>query len=190
LDYKNLYEDLYQLGYQKDINIGVKYIDWIISHYPFNSILDVGCAQGIAVQRYQEKGKDAYGIDVAPTAIELSKERKIKNCFVASATKIPFDDSFFDVVTTSDVLEHLTIEDVPLAIKEMIRVSKRLIFLRVSKFPENNRTWINKIQYKYPNIENLHLTIKPYHFWIKQFTTYGNCRYIKRFEKILVFEKK
>jgi hypothetical protein len=47
----------------------------------------------------------------------------------ASATALPLQDSCFDRVVCSDMLEHLTAEDRPQAIKELVRVTKKTLFL-------------------------------------------------------------
>lgn len=191
MNYFDLYERLYEFGYQNEKNIGISHVDHIIENYNFNSILDIGCAQGKAVEAYQHKNIKSYGIDVAGNAIKDCKKRKLK-CITASVTKIPFKDNNFEAVVTTDVLEHLQEKDVDIAIKEICRVTKKYIFARIAKTVEAEKDWLRMIKErtgKYNNIDNLHLTIKPINYWKQKFIEIGGMRFIKKTGKLLVFEK-
>lgn len=71
-------------------------------------LLDVGCATGELLQAAQEAGYDVFGVEVSPYGIERCKkkfgENKISGC---SLKKGDFPPEFFDVITLSDVLEHM-----------------------------------------------------------------------------------
>lgn len=194
MNYEKLYESIYQKGYQNKKNIGIKHVKDLVNVYSFSSILDVGCAQGMAVQAYQNLNINAHGIDVAPTAIKLSKELGIKNCVQASVLDIPFRDGRFDAVVTADVLEHLHEDDVNKAIAEMVRVAHKWIFVRVAKTFEHETSWINiahDITDDFHDIKNLHLTVKPFYYWTAQFVRTKKVTYEgTRSKKILVFQKK
>lgn len=83
-------------------------------------ILDFGCGSGIFVGELQEKGYDASGIDISSEAVKFGELKGIKNLKVQDSHKIDYPDSFFDVVLSLDVLEHL--EDESWAVKEVNRV--------------------------------------------------------------------
>ncbi len=75
-------------------------------------ILDVGCGDGVLCYLLARKGGVVFGIDYCSCAIDLAKkkckEKKTKvNYQVASAYELPFKDNFFDIVISSDVIEHL-----------------------------------------------------------------------------------
>lgn len=50
-------------------------------------------------------------------------EHKAKNYVKASGSKMPFKDGHFDIVVSSDTLEHITPENRHVFISEMLRVS-------------------------------------------------------------------
>jgi SAM-dependent methyltransferase len=62
------------------------------------------------------------GIDFAPEALSLAKQRGLPRLAQASVGAIPFRDGSFDVVTSFDVLYHLNVNDDRAAISEIHRV--------------------------------------------------------------------
>lgn len=85
-------------------------------------ILDIGCGFGRILKAVKNKfpDSDVYGVDISKDITEkLPKEIK---GFEGSLLKLPFDDSVFDFVTTTEALEHSV--DIENAVKEMIRVTK------------------------------------------------------------------
>lgn len=85
-------------------------------------ILDVGCGTGALMKELGSYG-EVYGLDFSEKAIEFCKKRGEKNLILGSINKIPFEDNFFDVVVSLDVLEH--IDDDIGAIFEIRRVLKK-----------------------------------------------------------------
>lgn len=85
-------------------------------------ILDVACGTGRFFYIY--KSKKIHGIDISKDQLSEAK-KKSKNAVlkVADATKIPFPDNFFDVVITSQFIEH--IPQYKEVISEMVRVCKK-----------------------------------------------------------------
>jgi ubiquinone/menaquinone biosynthesis C-methylase UbiE len=195
MNYKKLYNILYKEGYHIDIltNIGSKFVNHLVDSYQFDSILDVGCSQGLAVQQYQISGKDAYGIDISKIGVDKAKELGINNCKVASILNIPFDDNNFDAVSSSDVLEHLEESDVEKAINEICRVSKKYLFLKIASKKEGNRKWIAIIKEKYaeefPGLDNLHLSVHNHTYWIEQIEKAGKFKFKEINNRFLIFER-
>jgi ubiquinone/menaquinone biosynthesis C-methylase UbiE len=78
--------------------------------------LDIGCGPGRLVLAARErvgKSGEAYGIDPSAEMVELATRKAAKAGlsarFVrAAAEKLPFDDGFFDVITSSLVVHHIT----------------------------------------------------------------------------------
>lgn len=83
-------------------------------------LLDAGCGTGKFLELC--KNYKTYGLDFSPEAIKFSLLRKLKNIVRASVTHIPFSNNFFNIVTSMDVLCHMSIEDDRMAIKEFYRV--------------------------------------------------------------------
>lgn len=93
-------------------------------------ILEVGSNVGSQLMALQELGfKNLYGVELQSYAVEISKKRSQGiNLIQGSAFELPFRDGFFDLVFTSGVLIHISPTDLPKAISEMIRCSKRWIW--------------------------------------------------------------
>lgn len=93
-------------------------------------VLEVGCNIGIQLQALQNAGfKNLYGIELQGYAVEKSKEiTKGINIIQGSGFDIPFKDNFFDLVYTSGVLIHISPQDLPGIMKEIIRCSNKYIW--------------------------------------------------------------
>lgn len=103
--------------------------------------LDVGCGDGeLTLTRGQKMGAEkTYGIEVLGSEI---KKARVKKIFVKNADlnrKIPFGDRQFDVITATQVIEHLF--DVDQFISEIYRILKPGGFLIIST--ENLSAWHN-----------------------------------------------
>jgi len=193
MDYYKVYDFLYRKGYHKDLkNHGIKYVDYITDNYKFSSLLEIGCSQGMAVKKFIEKGIEGYGVDVSTTAIQESKTIGLSTCQVATAVELPFEDNKFDAVFSCDVLEHLIPEDAEQAIKEIKRVSKKYLFLKIAYGKEINMTWTNllKKESEFKDIGNLHQTIRNRDWWFSRIEDDQWGFIESSFLKMLVFKKK
>mgnify|MGYP000249072603 CR=1 FL=1 len=100
---------------------------------PGMALLDVGCGRGEILRHAAQLGADAYGIDYAEVAVEMS-HRVIDASngvtpgktavFLADAKKLPFPTAHFDRVLMFDVVEHLHPWELHLALLEVHRVLK------------------------------------------------------------------
>lgn len=86
-------------------------------------VLDVGCGRGATVAWLVENGWDAYGIEVedsyirnASSVVEENRVRLVRD------DRYPFPDSFFDLVISDQVLEHVA--DFPILAREISRTSR------------------------------------------------------------------
>lgn len=109
----------------KSISLKIKHI-LAFSPKDVNSIIDIGCGNGIITNALQETF-DVTGVDRSHKALENLKTKKI----LASAESIPVDDNSFEIVLSSELLEHLEDEIFYKAIDEMKRISKKYILLSV-----------------------------------------------------------
>jgi ubiquinone/menaquinone biosynthesis C-methylase UbiE len=152
-----------------DKNHGQRYVEHICKNYIFNSILEIGCSNGLAVQKFRKNKKYAWGLDASDVAIRVCCNKGIVQCVYASAHKIPFKDKLFDAVFSSDVLEHLEESEANMAIYEICRVTKKYLFLLIDDKLERNTEHIDKARKEFPevfaNVANLHLTVKPFSWW-------------------------
>lgn len=113
-----------------------KMMDIIMRVNP-KKVLDIGCGVGYLVEKLREAGVDAYGTDFSPALIEYWKGDP--HFQVADAKVQPFKDREFDLVVSTDVLEHISEDDIPLVLEEMKRVGKRVIAFVAGYKPLNRR---------------------------------------------------
>ena len=102
-------------------------------------LLEVGCNRGhnlVAASHCLSPQTELFGIE--PNAYALSIAQSLGHPIKAlegNAFNIPFNDGEFDLVFTSNVLIHVSLEDLPLALQEIYRVSNRYI-LAIEYFAE------------------------------------------------------
>ena len=99
---------------------------------PGGRVLDVGCGEGWLVCELLSSGIDAMGLDVSPRAVEVANSKAPGRFVCGSVLDMPFKDGQFDLVVSSDCLEHLTPEDVRRALQEIHRVCAGAAFLQVA----------------------------------------------------------
>jgi ubiquinone/menaquinone biosynthesis C-methylase UbiE len=94
-------------------------------------VLDIGCGAAGKTLYYASQGaKKVYGIDIVTRyekdANKLAKEKGLENRFefvLGDASKLDFEDNFFDVIIMNDAMEHV---DEPLKVlNECYRVLKK-----------------------------------------------------------------
>lgn len=97
-------------------------------------ILDVGCGLGLYVRRFRDLSADVHGVDIDPDKVRQASET-LPNIRQGSADHLPYPDSYFDVVLSHEVLEH--VGDDAAAVREAYRVLKpggRLIIFVPNRF--------------------------------------------------------
>lgn len=128
----------------------------IVDKFKPEKTLDVGCAKGFLVKGLTELGVDAYGIDPSVYAVTEAHPEIKDKIELETAQSIPFPDNTFDAVTCFDVLEHIPARDVHKTLKEMLRVSRKWVLLRVV-----TREIIG-------DLDASHETIRDRDWWIKK----------------------
>lgn len=101
-----------------------------------SSVLDAGCGEGFTLEylRINSIGKTFEGIDFLEKAVEIGNKvhPKIK-LKKGSIYELPYKDNSFDLVLSTEVLEHL--DNPEKALKEIFRVSKKYVLLSVPNEP-------------------------------------------------------
>lgn len=86
-------------------------------------LLDIGCAAGFLLKIAEEKGWEAYGLEISEYIANYGiKELGVK-IYQNDLLEKKFDDNFFDVVVLWDVIEHLI--DLQSYFKEIYRILKK-----------------------------------------------------------------
>ena len=84
----------------------------VLKENNLKSLLDVGCGTGKLVEFFRKKGFTAYGCDNADEAIRIARKINGKNTIKkAQATRLPFKQQAFDIVSAISVIEHLSIKE-------------------------------------------------------------------------------
>jgi len=122
--------------YQKHLEL---YLDRMYRCLTLSSaehVLDAGCGEGIVYRAMKKRGYRGKwcGFDFSTEAVEFAKQESPETQWRdASVYDIPFADESFDLVFSSQVLEHVTIPQT--ALNEFARVSRKWILLSVPLEP-------------------------------------------------------
>lgn len=96
------------------------------------SVLHAGAGQGQLVEALAKSGLRAWGADVARRLDRPDRNRYSK----ATPTTLPFADHVFStVVVSADWLEHLEVDDLEVAVSELVRVARDAVVVEVSGRP-------------------------------------------------------
>lgn len=69
--------------------------------------LDIGCGNGEVLFQLKKQGfKNGYGLDISKLFIKKAKTRGLKNVYSYDGKKFPFNNNYFDLVGSFNVLEH------------------------------------------------------------------------------------
>ena len=101
-----------------------------LSHLKFNSLLDVGGAEGFTAYRI----KEIFNVKVRNSDLSEEACKRAKEIFNIESDpvdihELPYKDNEFDIVLCSETLEHVT--NLDKAISELIRVAKKAIIITV-----------------------------------------------------------
>jgi len=115
-------------------------VDWHVRLPAFQQMLDgldlqrvleVGCNRGHNLKVLAEllgQGCDVVGVEPNRYALELARQATAKaGVLHGNIFDLPFKDSFFDMVLTAGVLIHVAPSDLPAALDELHRVSRRYL---------------------------------------------------------------
>ncbi len=92
-------------------------------------ILDVACGNGWLLNFFYQKGakkQNLYGMDINKGRIDMAKSKYVFNLKVAEASKLPFEDDFFDLVSVFTLFSSvISLKHRKLIANEVLRVLKK-----------------------------------------------------------------
>jgi cellulose synthase/poly-beta-1,6-N-acetylglucosamine synthase-like glycosyltransferase len=118
-------------------------------------VLDAGCAWGLLVEAFRDRGVEARGLDISPYAIGKVRPDMQPYCRVASLTE-PIKD-FYDLITCIEVLEHMPEEEANQAIRNLCQATDAILF---SSTPSDFT-------------EPTHVNVRPVVSWLGLFSEHG-----------------
>ena len=114
-------------------------------------ILDVGVGLGRLLSRFANLQR--YGMDISFDYLEVAQAKGIEVCY-AMVEDMPYKESTFDIVTCTDILEHVL--DLNLSLAKMLSVIKKggTLIVRVP-YREDLRAYaLAELPYKYIHLRN------------------------------------
>ena len=130
---------------------------WTNELFMPESVLDVGCAYGFVVKKFQELGIPASGVEYSSYAVSRAVAQEVSEGDVRDLSR--FKDNSFDLVMGTELLEHIPEDDLFKAIKELYRVAKHNIFLLICIAGTEH------IESRGGKGDPSHITMKPRWWW-------------------------
>lgn len=114
-----------------------KFIDNILSEIESlqpEILLDVGCGTGYITNLMNETLKsNVIGCDMDYDRLSFARTTYGQEVIIADMTQLPFKDKSIDVVSASEIIEHINCTDS--ALTEIKRIAKRSIIITVPNEP-------------------------------------------------------
>jgi len=126
MDNKNIYEKFDWTALKEPALKGK--IQKVLEFIPdsVKTIVDIGCGNGLITNVLGTQYK-VTAVDRSKNALQFVETEKV----LASADNIPLPDASFDLVFSSEMLEHLEDEVFKKSVAEMKRLTKKYIFITV-----------------------------------------------------------
>jgi SAM-dependent methyltransferase len=185
-DYDNWYYNRPQAkAYLEDKKISINLVDMIVCFEP-GIVLEFGSGLGHVLKEASTRGIKMIGCDTSEYAVNNSicKTSMIKIGEIPEHC-LPFLDNTFDLVFSSEVMEHVKQEHTNSVIRELYRICRKHLFLTINTFDANQ-----------PGHINMHAR----DWWVDKFKTVGFAEDGKKCEElnkmkylgwdIFVFKKK
>ena len=150
-----------------------------VAHLKPTRVLDIGCAKGFLVFLFDERGIEAYGIDVSRYAVKNAPDAVKDKLFVVDIENemLPFNNDYFDLIIGMEILEHLP--DFSNILKECNRVLKKGGYLFFTTPTPGSYDATHDVS---------HVNVHPETFWIELFKRNGFSQLGKREQTYFIKE--
>lgn len=152
-NYKQLYDFCHKHHQEYNENAGLQLLRHLNITFPGKTILEFGAGNGDLSAFLEKQGSTVTAVEVSSEAFSKIKCTNKINGDVFSLCNLPAGTDLFLSV---DVLEHLTVNDIQIVLREAARICNS-IFISVSTRPSGLLG---------PNGENLHLTVRTRAWWL------------------------
>lgn len=133
----------------------------MLSHLQFNSLLDVGGAEGYKAALVRSVfNASVRSVDLSEEACNRAKEIYGVDGEAVDIHKLPYEDNEFDVVLCSETLEHVS--DIETATRELIRVCKKAVIITVPH--ESKKVVEHNIKHNIPHAHIHSLDVDSFNF--------------------------
>lgn len=152
-------------------------------------VLDAGSGRGWLGLFLKELGADITCLDYSPWSVQHSVVPG--NALLGDMTDMKFKDNSFDLVISRENMEHLTIEQAERAFSELIRVTKKYIYMTIWLTFEPDAS-DDEIYTDFLN-DKSHITVCTRKFWENKFQPYIDNAIIrerKDLEEVLDWRRK
>lgn len=153
---QDMYEERHKLRKEiRDVRF-LKFLNDFKSKLKSKKVLDIGCSDGLLLQKISQEGSNVWGIDIDRKAIEIAKARGLEDIYCESLddflTRAASENLKFDLIVMFDVLEHMTYPNNVLnSLKSILNDGGEI----VGTVPNRNRYLVNRIKTDFP----------PHHFY-------------------------
>jgi len=121
------------------------------------SVLELGCARGYLLKRFQDRGLVVHGLEVSPHAVDTSVlDKNVVELCDITQPKWRVADKEFDLCLSVAVLEHIPEKHIDAVIAEIKRTCRR--GLHGIDFGEHD-----------DGFDKTHCLFRPKEWWVKRF---------------------
>lgn len=93
-------------------------------------ILEAGCGSGTYVRYLNHRGFRCLGIDLSQRSIEFARNKvDVHHLLIGDIKNLPFKSKVFDIVFNQGVMEHFSDDDFRYILKELSRVSNKVVII-------------------------------------------------------------
>lgn len=119
-----------------------KAISKALQDYEFKKVLDAGCGDGEIGKMLQiERRVNVHGVDISRKGVDLANKKGLHAKVADISVHIPFRSNTFDLVISSETIEHVLNPDIFL--KEIYRVLKPGGIILITT--PNLSSWLNRL---------------------------------------------